>query len=528
MGLICLLSACIKNDLPYPYIVGEIAEMEVRGQTAAAKIDVNKRTVELTVDEDELLDSIVVTKFVATAEARIYPDSLSCRNALKYPTGSFTSLADLPAAANTAIDFRKPVAFLLQTYQDYYWKISVTQVIDRTISVENQVGEPVVDYQNHIVVIYVDAEQPLDDITIHKLNVEGSKTRLVPDPATVKDFTRPQRFKAYRGDRFISEWLVDVLHTQRLSTTGEAEVWARKATLNGAMKQGAAPVVEYRKETESDWTTLPADAVTLTSATTFKAQLTGLTDGTAYRWRILVNGTPGDEASFTTETIVEIPNLNFDTWTKEGNNWFANPVADDYDSPQAYWATGNEGVTSTLAGGRDPITVPVEGAEAYKGKAAKMVTLTGVPLVGAAAGNLFIGRYKTNMSKPSASAMFGRPYTGARPTGLKGYYKYVSKPVNHGTYPGTLTMDECHVYVRLWDEQGTLFATGEFVGTENMDTYTEFKLDFVYTDLKAKPAKLAIVATSSHYGGEFDGAKVVGQVGEGSTMWVDEFELLYD
>ena len=47
-------------------------------------------------------------------------------------------------------------------------------------------------------------------------------------------------------------------------------------------------------------------------------------------------------------------------------------------------------------------------------------------------------------------------------------------------------------------------------------------------DNVTKPAKITIVATSSHYGGEFEGKKVVGQVGEGSTLWVDEFELSYE
>jgi hypothetical protein len=48
-----------------------------------------------------------------------------------------------------------------------------------------------------------------------------------------------------------------------------------------------------------------------------------------------------------------------------------------------------------------------------------------------------------------------------------------------------------------------------------------------YSDETAKPAKMTIVATSSRYGGDFSGSKVVGRVGAGSTLWVDEFELTY-
>ena len=134
---------------------------------------------------------------------------------------------------------------------------------------------------------------------------------------------------------------------------------------------------------------------------------------------------------FTTEDFQEVPNLNFDTWTQSGKNWYANADAAD-----SYWASGNSGVTSFLAGSRDPITVRVEGDEAYRGYAAKMSTITGVTLVTSAAGNLFIGTYKTNMTNPAASVSFGRPYTGARPVKLSGYYKYEPHETNEGyLYP---------------------------------------------------------------------------------------------
>ncbi|MGN1218960.1 MAG: PCMD domain-containing protein, partial [Phocaeicola sp.] len=293
---------------------------------------------------------------------------------------------------------------------------------------------------------------------------------------------------------------------------------ATKVSLYGEMKSGASPSVEYKKATDVEWKELPAENLKVLQ-TSFTAELAGLKDGTDYEWRILVDGEYSETATFTTEKIVTIPNLNFDTWSQSGKNWFANATADD-----SYWATGNKGVTTV----RDATTVPVEGADAYKGKAAKMVTLTGVPFVDAAAGNLFIGTYETNIANPSSSVTFGRPYTGARPTRLKGYYKYKPMPVNHGTYPGNLKDDECHVYIRLWDASDNLFGYGEFIGKETVTQYEKFEFDIKYTDPKAKPVKMSIVASSSHYGGDFEGAKVVGQVGNGSTLWVDEFELSYE
>lgn len=316
------------------------------------------------------------------------------------------------------------------------------------------------------------------------------------------------------------------MQTASIGTPGEADVWARHATVSGGIKQGVDPEIEYKKESESTWTTLASEAITKTSSTAFKAELTGLEDGTTYFWRIVAEGQTSDEATFTTEKIIEVPNLNFDTWTQDGKNWYPNPVADNYEDPQAYWATGNEGVTSGLAGGFEANSAPSD--DAVSGRAVRMITLGGVNLVGTAAGNLFVGTYKTNMTKPSASVSFGRPFTGARPTGLKGWYKYRSMPVDYVGSPADLKNDQCHIYVKVWDASDNLIGYGEFVGSETVTQYTEFSFDIAYSNKKAKPAKMTIVATSSRYGGDFKGSKVSGSVGTGSELYVDEFELLYE
>lgn len=526
-------SSCIENDLPYPYIPASILEFQVKGQTEDAKIDAVKRNVQITINEEADLDSVIITKLIATSEATIYPDSSACKDAKHFPDFSFANLSDLPTNANTSISFLTTTKFLLKTYQEYWWTVNVQQVMsDDMIEVENQAGAPIIDIKNKVVLIYVTKDQSLKNIKIKKLNLKGSDTKLVPSLESVVtlDFTRPIQFKVWRKgeENRVSTWTIDVQQTTIASTTGNVEAWARRAILNGNVRVGATPVIEYKKEEDTNWQVLSPDAIKMTSTIAFKATLTGLEDGSKYKWRIKVDGTSGGEASFTTEKIVAISNLNFDTWTQSGKNWFANAVADDYEGTGAFWATGNEGVTSTLAGGRDPITIPVEGNEAYKGKAAKLQSITGVTLVGAAAGNLFIGKYKTNASNPSASVSFGRPFEGARPSKLTGYYKYTPMPINHGTFPGTLTTDECHIYIKLWDSTGNLFASGEFIGTEKITEYTKFTIDIVYKDTTAKPATITIVATSSHYGGEFSGAKVIGQVGNGSILYVDEFELLYE
>ena len=320
---------------------------------------------------------------------------------------------------------------------------------------------------------------------------------------------------------------VDVVRTTSTGTTGSADVWATRATLNGGMKQGTTPRVEYRKKSEDTWTVVPETDVKLESGTTFSTTLTGLQDGTDYVWRVVVEEVPSTESGFTTEKIQEIPNLNFDTWSQNPTGTFKKSWYPNADGSNSFWATGNDGVTSSLAGSRDSSTRPEE-KSVVNGKAAYMVTLGSVPLVGVAAGNLFIGDYKTNAQSPKDSPKFGRSFTGARPTGLKGWYKYTSKPVDYVGNPDNLKNDECHIYLRLWDDKDNEIGYGEFIGKETVTQYTQFRFDVTYTNKTAKPAKITIVATSSHYGGDFTGMKVTGSVGVGSELWVDEFELLYE
>lgn len=298
-----------------------------------------------------------------------------------------------------------------------------------------------------------------------------------------------------------------------------SKVWGQFAYLSGScnLAEITSPVqFRYKKKADAEWTTI--EAVQEEGTKNYSVKVAPLDFGTEYEYYIVCGDKTGETCTFTTESYVEIPNLNFDTWSQNGKNWYANADASD-----SYWATGNSGVTLI----KDATTVPVEGSEAHSGKAAKMTTVDGVMLVGAAAGNLFIGTYKTNMTNPSTSVNFGRDYAGARPVKLSGYYKYISCAINYGSQPGTLTTDECNIYIRLWDASGAEIGFGEFVSSESVGTYTPFEVTINYSNTQKRPAKLTIVATSSRYGGNFSGKKVVGQIGAGSTLWVDDFELSY-
>lgn len=304
-----------------------------------------------------------------------------------------------------------------------------------------------------------------------------------------------------------------------------SKVWGQFAYLSGtcSLQDAASPVqFAYKKKSESEWKTVEA---TKGEGNAYSAKVSPLDFNTEYEYYILCGDKIGETCGFTTEAFEEIPNLSFDNWTQNGKNWYPNSEASN-----SYWATGNEGVT-TLGSSN---SIPVEGSDARTGKAGKLETVT-VALVGYAAGNLLIGSYSTNLSDMASSVQFGRSYNGARPVKLTGYYKYTpgTSMNENGKIPTdrTLTVDECDIYVKLWSGDEVI-AESHFITNQTVSEYTRFDLPIEYTNMTKRPDKITIVATSSRYGGEFEGTnmfntKVVGQVAAGSTLWVDDFELSY-
>ena len=305
-----------------------------------------------------------------------------------------------------------------------------------------------------------------------------------------------------------------------------SKVWGQFAYLSGAcnLEEITSPVqFRYKKKADSEWSTI--EAAQEEGTRNYSAKVAPLDFDTEYEYYILCGDKTGETCTFTTEAYVEIPNLNFNTWTsvKKGfvtkrDCWFPNG-----DQANSYWATGNDGVVTLKSSN----SIPVE--DGRDGYSVKLSTIS-ITLVGYAAGNLFIGDYETDMKNPANSVKFGRSYSGARPVKLSGWYKYAPGAAMRtgAKVPAdrTLTSDECEIYVKLWSGD-TLIGEGSFVDNKNVSEYTKFECTINYVDTTKRPDKITIVATSSRYGGEFEGSSVVGQLAEGSTLWVDDFELSY-
>ncbi len=300
-----------------------------------------------------------------------------------------------------------------------------------------------------------------------------------------------------------------------------SKVWGQFAYLSGScnLAEITSPVqIRYKKKADAEWTTI--EAVQEEGTKNYSAKVAPLDFGTEYEYYILCGDKAGETCTFTTESYVEIPNLNFDTWSQNEKDWYPNA-----DASNSYWSTGNEGVT--LGGNSNSVGV----SDSYSGLAAQLQTVEVTMFVFVkvkAAGNIFIGSYKTNAQDPASSVTFGRDYSGARPTKLSGYFKYQpGATMSDGSVPSEkLEKDECDIYIQLWSG-GETIGEGHFITNETVSEYTHFEIPIEYTVTNKRPDKIAIVATSSRYGGYFDGMNVIGQLAIGSTLWVDDFELSY-
>lgn len=211
------------------------------------------------------------------------------------------------------------------------------------------------------------------------------------------------------------------------------------------------------------------------------------------------------------------------------------------------WASGNSGYV-TVAGNKSPDEYPTTIAEGRSGGlAAKMQTVytssfaaaTGNPI---AAGNLFLGSFKTNLLNTLKSTKFGLPYSGELPKSVRTYYKYKAgievRDQDFDVVPGAKdTFDIYAIIFESREKDNFQYGDHDFKDPRNVaiarvsssqrietTTWRELQFDFEMISGKTydpeKEYVLAIVMSSS-----IDGARFTGAIG--STLIVDEIELIF-
>lgn len=534
-----LTSCAIENDIPYPIIEASIESMTVEGQRGAdqntftaATINKSARTVTLYVNDGVDLSRLQILSLKTTTGAELVVDDPNvCEDYSKFPTSGFASLDSIPLSSNTRVNFSQPVTFTLRTYQDYQWKVTVNQIIQRDIDVENM-RSYVIDADTRTVIIYVDPTTDLTNLTVKKLNLGGEYGRVTPDPTLQKDYSKPSTFNvSCSWEEYSYEWTVYVYPDSNESGSGSAEAFAMttRATVTGNVQSGKTPTVEYRKESETSWSSVPPANVS-TSGNTFSATLTGLSASTTYKYRISVDGSAGSEQTFTTAAATPLENGAMEEWSQDGKQW--NPWAAGND---AFWGTGNPGAAAFIGN----LTTPTD--ESVKGQAALLETKNAIIKLGA--GNIFTGDFA--LDGLNGLLHFGRPFS-AFPSSLRLNYKYTSATIDMiGDNVGDLASlkgqpDMFQIYIALSDrsepyeirndpknrqlfepEDDGIIAYGEYTSSETVSTYKQLEIPLEYRATNRTPKYIIVVASSSKYGDYYIG-------GVGSKLWLDEMELVYE
>ena len=532
-----MASCAIENDIPYPIIESSIESMVVEGQRGAestdfadAVIDKKARTVMLYVNDSVDISNLKITRLKVTADAELLPDSAACKDYDKFPRTGFASLDSIPLSSNTRMNFSKPVNFILRTYQDYVWKVTVNQIVQRDIEVDGLV-KSVVDESSRSVILYVGEDQDLTNLNVSKMNLGGEFGKVSPDPTQIKDYSSPIKFNVQRSwEDYSYTWTVYVYHDDN-GESGSADVFpmTTRAILKGSIQSGKTPEIEYAKQSESSWNSVPSSDISV-SGTSFTATLSGLSASTTYKYRVSVEGTTGSEQTFTTVAAVALENGSLENWSQDGKVWY--PNASDADP---FWGTGNPGAANFIGN----LTEPTD--ESISGKAALLETKNAIIKLGA--GNLFTGDFQ--LDGLNGLLHFGRPFSSF-PTALRLYYKYTSTTINMiGDNVGDLASmkgepDICHIYIALSDksepyeirnnpdkrqlfdkDDANIIAYGEFSSNQSTSSYKQIEIPLEYRYTNRTPKYIIIVASSSKYGDYYIG-------GVGSKLWLDEMELVYE
>ena len=517
--------SCIENPLSYPRKKADITAFSVEGQKSVS-IDAENMIVNVVLKETADLDKVTVTSYA-------------------FSEGAVPSM-ELPEV----LDLTEPVKIAYTTYPDqtYEWTIQATQPIDRYVKCDNMLDEPVFDLQERTIIAYFPEDQALADIRFTKIKLEaqGSKVdstfghisvdgQMVATKEKVElpahyDCVLSRIFKVlHKGT--VTEWTFTAVHKIIELEVTSVNAWCYHADIHAAFKGTGNPVVQYRESSEQEWISLP----TSVEGTNMSASVDQLTEGTDYVARVLNGDTVSEEFNFTTETPEQLPNMSFDDWYQGdpgGYTWYPNAEG------SSVWGTANSGVNMVSAVNS---TRPEYSFVAKKGGAA--VRMESVYVFGKfAAGSIYTGQFgKAVLSPvPGAELDWGVPFT-TRPYSLKGYYSYAPKAIDYvsDAYADKKgTMDKAQILVMLtdWDEPFRIATSTEtFVDLKNdpniialgtietdVDTqgkYVEFECVLEYRNDR-KPKYVVAVACSSLYGDYFTG-------GQGSTMFVDEWEFIY-
>ncbi|MDE6340338.1 MAG: PCMD domain-containing protein [Muribaculaceae bacterium] len=329
-------------------------------------------------------------------------------------------------------------------------------------------------------------------------------------------------------------------------------ILAHSATLRGAVgaEVNTEYGIRYRKQGDSEWISVPANATRAGASSQFTVTISGLQPGTTYEYKSYEEGYDDCEVmTFTTESYFTIPNTSFEQWssyqasTMLGTKNVTLPWSEGNKSA-SYWGSGNEGAATANMTLTDKSTDMVHSG-AYS---ARLESKSALGML--AAGNIFVGEY-VRTDGTNGVLSLGRNYNGSHPSKLSVWANYrpgsgitvknepagglpegFSNGKDHGQIYVALTTEPVEIRtnqsnLKVFDPNDpVVVGYGQVTWTDNFGPdggLQQVEIPITYNNRAAStPAThLVIVVSASKYGDYFTGAP-------GSVMYLDDFELVYE
>lgn len=317
---------------------------------------------------------------------------------------------------------------------------------------------------------------------------------------------------------------------------------------------------EYREKGTSDWTYIPAQAASraaFAKGDYFTATVTvDKIVETTFEYRATCGTqenpteTQSEIMTVSTKPTPQLPNCDMEQWSNSGTK---NCVIPATDSNSAFWDCGNHG---SITMGKNVTDKTTEKRHSGQYAAKLKSEFVGVGTLGKlAAGNICVGKYLKTDGTDGIFG-FGREFDfdGLRPKALRVWVHYTPVAVTHTGSGASLSkgdMDMAHLFVALFDETDPdetdgvapfivrtstkkakyfdrnaswIMAYGEKILTEATPgsdlVQLEIPIEYKSGADSRTPRYIAIVCTASKEGDFYTG-------GNGSTLYVDDFELVY-
>lgn len=305
--------------------------------------------------------------------------------------------------------------------------------------------------------------------------------------------------------------------------------------------------IKVREEGSNNWTSYPATRAGGTK-NRFSVVVKNLKPSTVYQYKSYADDFEEDMAkTFSTEGKFIIPNNSLEEWSNfKDNNKVLLPGGGGV---RTFWDTGNHGSATMNV----TLTKNIESTKHSGSYSAQLRSqFVGIGVAGKfAAGNLFVGEYLETQGT-DGRLQFGREYNGSHPSALKFWANYRPGKVEE---TGSISdcgaedkvaggdTDKSQIYVALTTEpvevrtkkstrklfnpdEDCVIAYGEITwdrafGPDGELQEVNIPLKYKKYARTVKPKYLVIVCSASKFGDYFCG-------GEGSTMILDDFELVYD